>query len=264
MTERPSVQSSDAQLIHEIEVRVGALSSTLRPADLTLARTLLSVLNDFDKLVDVDASLSTPRDGSFLPHVQEQSMTPGAEQPTGGNPFDMLSRQVSDLQHERSVSTPVSGTLSPMHKVQSALLWSNIEQDLETVLDLCAARHPPPGLDSGAHHLPPDYDYDYEEGEDELPPEYEGSIHYRSDTKKSAMTDSSESRLSGDHASSEKMRMDLEAVTGAIDRLYAVCPQLHNQRVELRSDKRMQLEQARMSGSIASSSRVSVMRTVLS
>jgi len=40
------------------------------------------------------------------------------------------------------------------------------------------------------------------------------------------------------------MRMDLEAVTMAIDRLYLVAPQLHNQRVELKSSKLAQMEKA--------------------
>jgi hypothetical protein len=43
----------------------------------------------------------------------------------------------------------------------------------------------------------------------------------------------------------EKMRLDLDAVTTAIDRLYRVAPQLHNQRVELKSSKLRQLECAR-------------------
>ena len=44
------------------------------------------------------------------------------------------------------------------------------------------------------------------------------------------------------------MRMDLEAVALAIDRLHAVAPQLHDQRVELKSSKREQMERARLAG----------------
>jgi hypothetical protein len=44
---------------------------------------------------------------------------------------------------------------------------------------------------------------------------------------------------------SEKMRMDLDAVTSAIDRLYLVAPQLHNQRVELKQRKVEELERAK-------------------
>ena len=42
--------------------------------------------------------------------------------------------------------------------------------------------------------------------------------------------------------------MDLEAVALAIDRLYAVAPQLHDQRVELKKSKREQMERARLAG----------------
>lgn len=45
--------------------------------------------------------------------------------------------------------------------------------------------------------------------------------------------------------------MDLDAVTQAIDRLYAVAPQLSNQRVELKSSKVLQMERARSAGSSA-------------
>jgi hypothetical protein len=43
----------------------------------------------------------------------------------------------------------------------------------------------------------------------------------------------------------EKMRLDLDEVTTAIDRLYRVAPQLHNQRVELKRSKLEELEIAR-------------------
>jgi hypothetical protein len=46
----------------------------------------------------------------------------------------------------------------------------------------------------------------------------------------------------------EKMRLDLEAVTLAIDRLYLVAPQLLNQRVELKTSKLQEMEKARHAG----------------
>jgi hypothetical protein len=48
--------------------------------------------------------------------------------------------------------------------------------------------------------------------------------------------------------SNEKLRMDFDSVTMAIDRLYLVAPQLHNQRVELKSSKLAQMERARLEG----------------
>jgi ubiquitin-protein ligase E3 D len=49
------------------------------------------------------------------------------------------------------------------------------------------------------------------------------------------------------------MRFDLEAVTMAIDRLYMVAPQLHNQRVELKTSKVKEMEKARLAGQSSSS-----------
>lgn len=42
--------------------------------------------------------------------------------------------------------------------------------------------------------------------------------------------------------------MDFDAVMLAIERLYIVAPQLHNQRVELKSAKLAQMERARLEG----------------
>jgi hypothetical protein len=44
------------------------------------------------------------------------------------------------------------------------------------------------------------------------------------------------------------MRLDLEAVAIAIDRLYLVAPQLLDQRVELKASKMAELENARQAG----------------
>ncbi|EIN08486.1 hypothetical protein PUNSTDRAFT_87923 [Punctularia strigosozonata HHB-11173 SS5] len=260
MTERPPAEASDSQLIREIEWQVqdGRVSTALRLADATLARTLLSVLSNLDRLTDVDTSLSTPLSTPGPADLASTHNMPHQSE----NPFDTLSRTVSDLQMERSTSTTsVSGILSPQRHVQSALLWSNVEQDLETVLDLCAARRRPPGLEGVVgNHLPPEYDYDHGFGDDELPPEYEGSMYsvQKSEHKHSGWAETSSVRGAG---GDEKMRMDLDAVTSAIDRLYDVCPQLHNQRVELRSDKRAQLERARTTGFPSSSSSASASKT---
>jgi hypothetical protein len=52
----------------------------------------------------------------------------------------------------------------------------------------------------------------------------------------------------------EKLRMDFDSVTMAIERLYLVAPQLHNQRVELKSSKLAQMERARLEGGQSQSS----------
>lgn len=148
-----------------------------------------------------------------------------------------------------------------MQQVQTALLWSQVDEELEQVLSLCHARafedpfaNPMPDSES----LPPDYDiawYDAQ-GEGEGLPQYEPGSTMAAVAKagvspsdeKSADAPSSESRFSVGGTMGEKMRMDLEAVTLAIDRLYLVAPQLHDQRVELKKSKLEQMEKARLSG----------------
>ena len=86
-------------------------------------------------------------------------------------------------------------------------------------------------------NLPPDYDYVYDDAGSILPPEYEPANYtHVAEKEKAPVSDS------------EKMKMDFEAVTMAIDRLYLVAPQLHNQRVELRKAKLEELERAKLAG----------------
>jgi hypothetical protein len=107
-------------------------------------------------------------------------------------------------------------------------------KSLEKVLSLCKERN---------ESLPPQYnvaDYEY----DDIPPEYDY------DTRASIESFDTKARSSlqppiNAATANEKMRLDLEAVTLAIDRLYMVAPQLLNQRVELKSSKLQAMEKAR-------------------
>ncbi|KAI0090432.1 HECT-like ubiquitin-conjugating enzyme-binding-domain-containing protein [Irpex rosettiformis] len=163
-----------------------------------------------------------------------------------GNPYAALQRQVSDFQLERS-STPdsLSRGATPVQAVEAALLWSEVDAELEQVLELCCSR---PIDDPFVDSLPPEYDAaDYEL------PRYEPrtldddlALNSKSSYKAGSVLGSSSSRLYD--SANEKMRMDLEAVTLAIDRLYSVAPQLHNQRVELKQTKVRQMERAKLKG----------------
>jgi hypothetical protein len=130
-----------------------------------------------------------------------------------------------------------------------------IDSDLEDVLSICRQRseelsltHPP-----GLEQLPPEYEYN-SEFHGEVLPQYEGPdspIMY--DSKTSKLRYSTEQELhpaSSTISGNEKMKVELEAVTLAIDRLYLVAPQLHNQRVELNASKLEELERARSSGDV--------------
>jgi hypothetical protein len=84
-------------------------------------------------------------------------------------------------------------------------------------------------------------------------PTYEANANSSMSQEKNPAT-VGQSSQSANTSMNEKMRLDLEAVTLAIDRLYVVAPQLHSQRVELKKAKLDELERARLSGSSSASS----------
>ncbi|KAF8888545.1 HECT-like ubiquitin-conjugating enzyme-binding-domain-containing protein [Infundibulicybe gibba] len=208
--------STEADMIHELRTRVQTLSPTLDSDDFRLASALIS------------------------------SQT--VEQPAPANLFDTLKRQLSELQLERQSSqsgTPTPGA-PPVLAVETALLWSQIDEELESVVAMCKQRAENLPRFS-TDHLPPQYDPD--DYLFEALPEYESGHHPRVSLEdKSYMANPHHSPIVAGGQPSEKMRLDLEAVAMAIDRLYLVAPQLHNQRVELKTSKLEQMERARREG----------------
>jgi hypothetical protein len=237
MVEVPE-SASDTELFHELRLRVDTLATTLSPTDSTLVQALVSLLTHFNRLSVIYA---TSR------HSPRQSLSPeladGPEHLPPVDLFDTLKRQLSDLQVERLTSQPdlLPKGASPVLAVESALLWTRIDEELETVVALCKERSERLSID----HLPPQYD---ESGYDaEKPPEYD--MNPIPSVDESGMkAGQPQQAQSNTRLMDEKMRMDLEAVTMAIDRLYMVAPQLHNQRVELKSSKLAELERARREG----------------
>ncbi|KIK82318.1 hypothetical protein PAXRUDRAFT_832273 [Paxillus rubicundulus Ve08.2h10] len=125
-----------------------------------------------------------------------------------------------------------------------------------------------PSLDG---HLPPRYDSDYTYPE-ELPPSYAFEAYARASLEQSlssakltssqyppekVSTSTSAATLEGSITEAQSVcaaekspamstsTLDLDLVTHAIDRLYAVAPQLADQRVELRREKIIQMEKAK-------------------
>lgn len=231
---------NDSALIHELRERVESLSSTLDPSDASLATALISLLSDFNRLSIIQASRSTSE--GHTPMVQA---TPLDQPPS--NIFDTLTHQLSNLQLERlaSQSSRVSLAAPPVLAVETALLWSHIDEELDAVVSMCkertelSSRVPPDSL-------PPQYDEEKGYSFDN-PPDYEYGARTSLDSLKSGDRQSMHSQVinPGGRHIDEKMRLDLEAVSIAIDRLYLVAPQLHNQRVELKSSKLAQMEKAR-------------------
>ncbi|KAJ7461799.1 HECT-like ubiquitin-conjugating enzyme-binding-domain-containing protein [Mycena galericulata] len=224
--------STDAALISELRNRVDEMSQTLEPSDAHLAESIVSLLSHFNRLSTIYSTEPSVRATPLEDADYEPQYPPG-------DLFNTLKRQLSDLQVERQSSQqePLPPNTPPVVAVEKALLWSKIDEELETVVAMCKERT------ERVDHLPPQYDAaDYHH--ESLPQYDSGSIRSSEDYK---------SKHNGLHSptvgSNEKMRLDLEAVAMAIDRLYLVAPQLHNQRVELKSSKLAQMEKARRQGS---------------
>ncbi|KAG6908171.1 hypothetical protein DXG01_005871 [Tephrocybe rancida] len=234
---------SDAELLNELRVRTDAISSTLEPADALLATSIVSLLSHFQRLSTIQ---STP-----TRTLSEAAASSPHDVAGSSDPFSLLRRQLSDLQVERLASQPgllVPGA-PPVLVVEAALLWNKIDEELEIVVAMCKERT------ADTLSLPPEYDLEdnYEDYPHDTLPEYDGQRVRTSIDSKSRHTPHSPTISA--RQMDEKMRLDLEGVAMAIDRLYLVAPQLHNQRVELKSSKVAQMEKARREGSQTPQSR---------
>jgi ubiquitin-protein ligase E3 D len=224
-SEQTNLLSPD-ELLTELRMHVGRIVGQLSPRDADLALTLVSLLSHLHRLAPLRAdnhtSLSTVVDS---------------------DPYSTLQRHLSDFQLERS-STPeeMKRGATPVQAVEAALIWSEVDAELDAVLSLCRSHTT---FDPFVDYLPPEYD-----AADELP-QYEPAnedLHHdgKSSYTAGSLLNGAASRTS--ETVNEKMKMDLEAVTVAIERLYSVAPQLHNQRVELKKKKVEQMERAKQKG----------------
>ncbi|TDL22743.1 hypothetical protein BD410DRAFT_788044 [Rickenella mellea] len=244
-----SSTSDDAALIRELRRRVQDISFNLSTSDARLAQALTSLLSHLHRLSVVDPKTVGDHESSA---DTSQDTRVGSED--AGNLYDDLTRQLSVLQLKRSNSdVNISSQASPVLSVEIALLWTKVDLDLDTVLTLCRQR-----TDSRVswmpENAPPEYDAaDYDM---HFPPEYDGTLEDSSQFDVKTL-ESSSATLNNAVGMSEKMKLDLDAVTMAIDRLYLVAPQLHNQRVELKTDKRRELERARLAGPSTTTSKTS-------
>ncbi|KAF8069026.1 HECT-like ubiquitin-conjugating enzyme-binding-domain-containing protein [Lyophyllum atratum] len=230
---------TESQLLHELRTRVEGISPSLEPGDALLAHSLVSLLSHIHRLSTIQSNSSQLLSGAAEPVCD----TAGPS-----DLFAMLKRQLSDLQVERLSTQPeiLGPGAPPVLVVEAALLWNKIDEDLEKVVAMCKerteglSRFP---LDS----LPPQYDP--EDYELDTPPEYhESDVRTSIDSKS---RNPPHSPITASRQMDEKMRLDLEGVAMAIDRLYLVAPQLHNQRVELKSSKLAQMEKASREGTQA-------------
>jgi hypothetical protein len=222
-----SPSDDDTALLRELSRHVDVLTPSLHAQDAQLVHALVSLLADLDRL----SVLGVSPPSSLTLTAAWNHDTPITD--TGN--LDTLARQLSEFQSQRHDQPEPEGSLPPVVAVEKALLWVRIDENLETVLDLC--RHREEDRPRFSPSEPPQYDLLSHDAE--LPPNYYlDRESFESDTKTLA-------NVSGPMSMDEKLRFDLDEVTTAIDRLYRVAPQLHNQRVELKKSKLEQLERAR-------------------
>ena len=218
----------DSVLLRELSRHVDVLTPSLRAQDAQLVHALVSLLSDLNRLSVLGVSSS-----SFSTLTAPWSHEAPPITYTGN--LDTLARQLSEFQSHRYDQSDPEGSLPPVVAVEKALLWVRIDENLETVLHLCHQREEDRPQLSPTD--PPQYDLLNHDAD--LPPNYyPDQESFGSDTKTLAS-------FSGPISTDEKMRLDLDEVTTAIDRLYRVAPQLHNQRVELKKSKLEELKSAR-------------------
>ncbi|KAL4072538.1 HECT-like ubiquitin-conjugating enzyme-binding-domain-containing protein [Scleroderma yunnanense] len=274
----------EAMLLVQLHDLVDALAPSMHRHDAHLAQAIVALLEDLQQ-VPTSLAFTSP---SSCPSPSTDHVSPSSKDGDPQAVLTTLQKKLSSLQSTTTngLSSSQAGYLSPIQTVQSALLWSRIDEQLEAVVALCKARTSAESdlLDSdnldpfsdaadvsradtnvsralsfdADHLLPPQYEFEYGVPHEDMPPAYPADLTFESSRrslaherkvplqaeyppeKVSAMPPTLKSASKGEMTTA----LDLDLVTHAIDRLYAVAPQLTNQRVELRGDKIAQMQNA--------------------
>ncbi|KAI9567457.1 HECT-like ubiquitin-conjugating enzyme-binding-domain-containing protein [Boletus coccyginus] len=260
---------SEAALLSQLQELVDEAVPLLDRRDAHLAQAIVALLRDLEQVPASLALTSAQLVSQFDPRRDNENDT----KPSLRSPFATiatLQRKLSSLQP--SVASTSSGSRpTPAESVRTALLWARIDEQLEAVVSLCRARaSSPPQSDcrpSFDDTLPPEYDSEYHRYSFERPPSYVAEGHLDAfseetptDEKRlveqyppekvspraftSAFPADTEMAAERDHSTSSNP-LDLDTITHAIERLYVAAPQLANQRVELRSEKVVQMKKAK-------------------
>ncbi|KAF8761369.1 HECT-like Ubiquitin-conjugating enzyme (E2)-binding [Rhizoctonia solani] len=250
------IQASDKHdaLLCELGQHVERCSELMGTKDARLARLLVTLLQFSSKLATLtplSTSLSPPGGltSSVSPNLSEDEV------------YTTLSQQASNIQLRLQDSKPSGPTQGSVVAREQAMLWAQVNHVLGDIQNLCHERAVPTPFLSPYHSagydrtLPPEYDHDDYSAN---PPVYETPsqpfVDFPSEKEKESLQEQSVHRGASSHresiVASEKMKLDLDSVMMAIDRLYMVAPQLSNQRVELKTRKLEQMEFARVAGAI--------------
>ena len=269
--------TDETALLDQLHDLVDALAPTMHRHDAHLAQAIVALLSDLHQL---PASFSVPP--SSYPSSAAQSVTASTDSDTH-LALTTLKTRLSSLHMNTPNGTSSSShpvRLTPVQTVQTALLWSRIDEQLEAVVALCKARasadshlHSSDNMDpfsdaahisgeqtvrapsfDAQHLLPPEYKYEYDVSHEDMPPAYPADLALAPpshDRKTLLDSEYPPEKVVPAPSTSQAVpdaentaTLDLDLVTHAIDRLYAVAPQLTNQRVELRHEKIAQMQKA--------------------
>lgn len=243
--------------MEELQSRVAMIAPTLSATDSELATSLGSLLSCISRLLTLCRPSATSLADS------QPILDAGAS-----NVYATLERQTRELQTNRSQwsmrGTDVVGAARAVELAEREFLWGRVDDLSERVAVLCRTRaqavaesHAPfhdasptrysagstgaaldfmppgdlPHYDAdGAHPgLPPSYVDDAGVGDSKAPAEKSRTSE---DGPGVAIRLTSPPRKAPVAGSPDKMQLDLDSVSTAIERLYKVSPQLANQRVE--------------------------------
>ncbi|CAE6408046.1 unnamed protein product [Rhizoctonia solani] len=251
------IQASDEHdaLLCELGQHIELYSELMGTKDARLARLLVMLLQFSSKLATL-----TPLSNSLSP--PSNLALSGPQNLSEDEVYNTLSQQASNIQLRLQDSQPSgSSQSSSVSTTEQAMLWAQVNHVLGDIQTLCHERTVPTPFLSPYHlaeydgTLPPEYDHDEYAAN---PPLYESSsqpfVDFAQEKGKRSLEERSVHQSAPSHresiVSSEKMKLDLDSVMMAIDRLYLVAPQLSNQRVELKRGKLEQMEFARVAGAI--------------
>ncbi|KAJ2926582.1 hypothetical protein H1R20_g10517, partial [Candolleomyces eurysporus] len=128
--------TSDSDLSFELQERVRKLSPSLSPNDATLANSLATILTYFDRLSILQRQHPTP-------NASTSTNTPRVvDAPPPIDMYDALTRQLNDLQLERLLNQrpSTSSSSTSHHQMEIAILWSQIDHELENIVSMCKER----------------------------------------------------------------------------------------------------------------------------
>ncbi|KAK4686057.1 ubiquitin-protein ligase E3 D, partial [Tremellales sp. Uapishka_1] len=208
---------------------------TLLPTSAShLTESESQLVSAVSELLEVAHELETFHTASTL-HVGAAS--PALDESTE-SPYAILSRHLEELQTVASQRADVPQLQPAVDIVREEIAWARIHSLSNAVLGLMCLEENATGNGLGAGPSPPDYTQSQIEKrkmvESDLPSyddHADASVPFVS---KAEVRDTSQPTTRQPDSPNEKMIRELDAVTQAIERLYDVTPQYHDQRVELK------------------------------